>query len=56
MKQDNKWLVLNLVSLALAIGSIILCFNGIQGWGWFLACSLLASVYPSSKKEDDDNG
>lgn len=29
MKQDNKWLVLNLVSLAF--------------------------VYPSSKKDDDDN-
>jgi len=50
MKDNLIWLVLNMMPITLAIGSVILAYNQIQGWGWFLLCSLLTAVYPTSKK------
>lgn len=46
-----KWLVFNLVAIVLAIGGVILAFNKIDGWGWFIFCALVALVYPSSEED-----
>lgn len=45
-------LIKHLLPLSLGIGSIILKFNNISGWFWFLLASfLLASII-----DDDKNG
>lgn len=49
-----KWLVWNFVAVILAIGSIILAYSGIQGWGWFLLSSLLTVVIPTSSKKETE--
>lgn len=36
-----------LTSVILAIGAIILAYNQIDGWGWFLFGSVITFVYPS---------
>lgn len=52
MKDYKLYLFLS-VSIIFAIGSIVLAFYGIKGWGWFLLASLLTFVYPSKMDNDD---
>ena len=49
-----KWLIWNFVAVVLAVGSVFLAYNQIQGWGWFLLSSLLTVVVPSSSKKETE--
>jgi hypothetical protein len=43
--------IYTIVSLTLAIGSILLAYYGIKGWGWFLFGSIITFVYPSKTEQ-----
>lgn len=42
--------LLNIPSIILALGSIYLCFNDIEGWWLFLIGSVGSSIYLKDKK------
>lgn len=38
----------------MTVGEILLAVNGVKGWGWFLAMSILSiSTYKSTKGGED---
>lgn len=48
-----KLIIINAVSMALAIGAIYLAVNGVNGvngWGWFLFGSFCTFCYPKNIK------
>ena len=46
--------LMNITSIACAVGAILLAINGVKGWGWFLACSILSiATYKHVDNEDD---
>ena len=47
------WLILNLVSIIFAVGSLILAFHNIDGWGWFLIGSLATYCYPAATRNSN---
>lgn len=49
----KQWLYLNLTAVVFAIGSIILAYHNVDGWGWLVLASLLA-LYPYRVKKDDN--
>lgn len=49
--------LMNITSITCAVGAILLALNGIRGWGWFLAISILSIVtyeHKSTKGDEDD--
>lgn len=49
MKMTTLLLFLsNLASFASVIGAFILARDGVQGWGWFLFCSVLLASAANS--------
>jgi hypothetical protein len=41
-----RWLAYNCVSLALAIGAVMLAFHDKSGWGWMLVGAIACCVVP----------
>lgn len=48
---DKKYYFV-LPSLVMAIGSVILAYNKVDCWGWFLLAAVAVFVYPSEKNDD----
>ena len=45
-----KLIIVNAISMTLAIGAIYLAANGVNGWGWFVFGSLCTFCYPKNIK------
>jgi hypothetical protein len=45
----------NFLPIICVVAAIILAYNGLSGWGWFLFVGLLTFVAPKSEEEDKDS-
>lgn len=56
MKTVIAMLLINSLSIVLAVGAIIMIWYEKDGWGWLLfACLLCAHTFDGKKKEEKNN-
>lgn len=49
-----KLFLANLATIIIASIAGFLCWNGNEGWGWFLIVAAIIAVVPASKEDKED--
>ena len=56
MKLFMTTIAINILSISCVIGAILLAYNDLEGWGWFLLVAAICSGGSVKYSKEDDDG